>query len=266
MCFRLPAQSLHRIFCLLFLCCLLVLYCVPVSAVEPEGSESDVETPSVSEDQVPADDPVDEVPPVETPADGEEIEPSVSEPPAEVPLEGEGSGPIDSPSPESLELSETAPSVVGEMTVQAETVVLGLPEENDYPTDSPLAGGLYIECNTAELGEVLIYIPVDYQYKSFTFDETGNIVNIRSSTISGLLYRGSSTYTFRISSFSNPTYRSYNSGSSYSDLTVTSVLNTNVVFVEGNEDIPVVPDSDMQGLICIFLLGVIVLCLFMRRW
>lgn len=156
--------------------------------------------------------------------------------------------------------------VTDSLTIEAGVVTLAMPENNEYPSDSPLSGGVYIEVDTRELGEVLIYVPTDYQYRSFAFDESGNIVNIRSATITGVLYDGNTVYSVRFTSFGNPSYRLATGNYTWDDLTVTEVLNTNVVFIESNEDLPPVPDADMLSVIIVALLGVIVLCHFMKRF
>lgn len=153
------------------------------------------------------------------------------------------------------------------VTLQANTVLLAsAAEDNEYPADAPLMGGLYMEVSTSQLGDLLIYIPTDYQYRSFTKTDSGEPVNITNSTISGYSYDGSSYY-IRWSTFGTAQYRSSTGQSySYSDLDITEIKNTNVVFVESNEDLPPVPDSDTTNVILIFMMGVIILCLFMKRF
>lgn len=137
---------------------------------------------------------------------------------------------------------------------------------NDFPSDSPLAGGVYIEAVTSELGEVLIFIPSDYQFNCLTFDSSGNLFNLRASTITGFLLRGSTQYDFRLTSFNNPTYRLRSGSSSYSDLTITDITNTNVVFADGNSSLPTVVPEVLTQYILIFLVLVVVFCLFIRRF
>lgn len=122
-----------------------------------------------------------------------------------------------------------------------------------------------MQVDTQQLGELIIYVPVSNQFKSFTFAaNTETPVNITASTISGYTY-SSEDYQIRWTSFGQCQYRPYSGSYSYTDLDITSVLNTNIVFVTGPEDLPVVPDSSMLQVIIVFLLGVMVLCLFMRR-
>ena len=154
---------------------------------------------------------------------------------------------------------------VDSLTVSANQVLMSVPEDNAYPPSAPLAGGVYMQVDTQQLGELIIYVPVSNQFKSFTFAaNTETPVNITASTISGYTY-SSVDYQIRWTSFGQCQYRPYSGSYSYTDLDITSVLNTNIVFVTGPEDLPVVPDSSMLQVIIVFLLGVMVLCLFMRR-
>lgn len=154
---------------------------------------------------------------------------------------------------------------VDSLTVSANQVLMSVPEDNAYPPSAPLAGGVYMQVDTQQLGELIIYVPVSNQFKSFTFAaNTETPVNITASTISGYTY-SSEDYQIRWTSFGQCQYRPYSGSYSYTDLDITSVLNTNIVFVTGPEDLPVVPDSSMLQVIIVFLLGVMVLCLFMRR-
>lgn len=172
-----------------------------------------------------------------------------------VPVSGTGSSGSDSGS---------VVSVDG-LTVYADNVLMSVPEDNVYPSGAPLVGGLYMEVSTSQLGDILIYVPTSYQYKSFTYNTDGAPVNITSSTITGYYY-GSADYNVRWSSFGQAQYRLVSGGYSYQDLDITDVLNTNIVFVESIDDLPVVPDTDMLSVILIFLVGVIVLCLFIKRF
>lgn len=154
---------------------------------------------------------------------------------------------------------------VGSLTVQADTVLMSVPEDNIYPPSAPLAGGVYMEVQTRQLGRLIIYVPVSFQFKSFTFAaNTKTPVNITSSTITGYTY-SSTDYSIRWTSFGQCQYRPSSGSYNYTDLDIQDVLNTNIVFVEGMEDLPVVPDSSMLLIIIVFLQGVMVVCLFMRR-
>lgn len=154
---------------------------------------------------------------------------------------------------------------VESLTVQADTVLMSAPENNDYPTGAPLSGGVYMQVTTRALGELLIYVPSNYQSKAFTFESgTKEVINITSSTITAYVV-GQADYSFRWSSFGRLQYRRNSGSYSYEDVNITDILNTNIVFVESNDDLPPVPDSNMLQIIITFLLGGCLLCLFIKR-
>lgn len=137
---------------------------------------------------------------------------------------------------------------------------------NAPPADAPVSGGLYISCNSRELGETTIYLPVSWQNKCLTFDSSGNLFNLTSSTISGFAYSGSTKYQVRWSSFSAPQYRVWDSGYQYSDLTVLSVYDTNADIVDSFDEVPVVGFDSIYSYAVLGLLGVMILCLFRMRF
>ena len=154
---------------------------------------------------------------------------------------------------------------VENLTVQAETVLMSAPENNDYPSGAPLAGGVYMQVTTRALGKLLIYVPSNYQSKAFTFESgSKEVVNITSATITAYVV-DQANYSFRWSSFGRLQYRRNSGSHSYEDVNITDILNTNIVFVESNDDLPPVPDSNMLQIIITFLLGGCLLCLFIKR-
>lgn len=173
--------------------------------------------------------------------------------------------PAEDPQDPVLDPDDPAAVSAETISITTEAVYMAVPEDNVYPPSAPLMGGVYLDVDTQQLGELLIYIPTAYQYRSFTKTTAGAPVNITVSTISGYTYDGND-YNIRWSSFGRAQYRPVSGSYSYQDLDITEITNTNVVFVESIEDLPPVPDADMLSLISIFLLGVIVLCLFMRRF
>lgn len=150
------------------------------------------------------------------------------------------------------------------VVVQADQVILASDAETFALSSAPLAGGYYIDCSTSALGDVRIYVPYEYQRGSFTTNTSGDIVSLRSSTVTGLLYDGDTAYTVRWSSFGTPQYRSY-SGSSYSyyDLGVSHILDTNIQILSSDADVPLLPSSEYLLLVLILLLGVCCVCKFM---
>lgn len=155
----------------------------------------------------------------------------------------------------------------GDITVNADAVYLTSPEDEvTYAVGDVLSGGAFFEVSTDELGEVKIYVPIDYQEGSFAYDNNANLVNIRSATITGYILDGTQ-YTVRWTSFNTPQYRLVNYsgvGSSYEDLTIYSVNDTNIQIIEDDSEVPLFPDDRFVQLLILLCLGVIVVCQFMR--
>ena len=155
----------------------------------------------------------------------------------------------------------------GDITVNADAVYLTSPDEAvSYAVGDVLSGGAFFEVSTDELGDVKIYIPIDYQEGSFAYDNNGNLVNIRSATITGYILDGTQ-YTVRWTSFNTPQYRLVNYsgvGSTYEDLTISSVNDTNIQIVEDDSELPLFPDTRFVQLLILLCLGVIVVCQFMK--
>lgn len=138
--------------------------------------------------------------------------------------------------------------------------------DDTEPADPPFVGSCFITADTDVLGTVDIYIPVSYQTGYFGLDSSGSLFNVSNSTVSGVLYDSDGTeYTFRCSSWAAPQYRDY-SGSSYSyyDLGFVDVISSNVQIAE--EFPPLVPVDDIFPAVYVLIGGVIVLCLFLKRF
>lgn len=132
------------------------------------------------------------------------------------------------------------------------------------PVNAPFYGGVYISGRTRELGSVTAYIPVNYRSGYLGMTSGGNLFNSSSSSIAGIIYAGNTEYTFRISSWAEPQYRALNSGSTYYDLTFTSIDYSNAEIMD--QFPPKVPAEDILQYVPIVFMGVIVLCLFMKRF
>lgn len=155
----------------------------------------------------------------------------------------------------------------GDLTINADAVYLTSPDDAVvYSVGDVLSGGAFFEVDTDELGSVKIYIPIDYQEGSFAYDNYGNLVNIRAATITGYILDGTQ-YTVRWTSFGTPQYRLLNYsgvGSTYNDLTVETVEDTNIQIIEDDSEVPLFPDDRYVQLLILLCLGVIVLCQFMK--
>jgi len=143
------------------------------------------------------------------------------------------------------------------------------------PSNPRVSGACFIDCRTVELGRVTLYFPVTYQYDCLTYSSSGNLFNLTNSTITGFYYDsssvGDSQLAVRFTSFNEPEYRyAYENGNyisyTYDNLTITEILNTNIDIVESYDDLTIVPRHDLLLYIIISLLGVAVLCLFMKRF
>lgn len=137
--------------------------------------------------------------------------------------------------------------------------------EDSPPSDAPFYGGVYITGVTRELGSVTVYLPINYQSGYLGLTSSGNLYNVSSSSISGVLYRGNTEYDFRLSSWYSPQYRVQDSGYyQYEDLTFTSITASNAEIFDSFP--PLVSADSVLSLVPLIFLGVIVLCLFMKRF
>ena len=166
-------------------------------------------------------------------------------------------------------------SSVDSLTIEAHTVIIQQGSSSSEDTapglyaannSSPLLGGYYIDCNTSQLGELRIYVPVSYVDGYLTYTQAGNLFNLSNSTVTCTAFNGSGTqYTVRFSAFSEPEYRLFSSGGStnYQDLNVLSVTSSNIDILRENPPFPV--SQTILMIISLFIMGVIAVCLFMRR-
>lgn len=170
------------------------------------------------------------------------------------------------PETDDPENKDETPTDPKEVTINAEQVTIvdnSEPEIEPYVVpDTPIQGGYYISAATSQLGDVKIYVPVNYKADSFTFT-SGNVMSIQASTITGVMYASSGVYTIRFPSFSSPEYRTYDSGYTYADLSITDVYDTNIQILDSDPHLEV-PQYIIQ-LAVILTLGVIIICLFMKR-
>lgn len=133
----------------------------------------------------------------------------------------------------------------------------------DPPVSPRFTGCLYIIGRTSQLGEVEVYLPLTYQTGYLSWDGS-NLFNVTNSSVSGIMYSGSTEYNIRWYSWSAPEYRRSDTSYQYYDLTFTEVTSSNMVIAE---DFP--PRYDVPSLfpyIVMALLGVVILCLFIKRF
>lgn len=153
----------------------------------------------------------------------------------------------------------------GGLTIVTDSVVLAEDIAPRAVLTSPVAGGPYMEV-LSSIGNLKIYVPADYQRGSFSFFDGSNVCGIRSGTISGYAFKGSTLYQVRFPAFSDPQYRVYDSGYSYTDFSITGVNSTNIQILTSDNDLPLLPDTGQVQLIIALFLGGCLVCLFMRRF
>lgn len=79
-----------------------------------------------------------------------------------------GSGAADTIYIDNTQLLDSGSVVqVDSLTVSANQVLMSVPEDNVYPPSAPLAGGVYMQVDTQQLGELIIYVPVSYQLRLY---------------------------------------------------------------------------------------------------
>lgn len=158
----------------------------------------------------------------------------------------------------SLTISVMADDVYGldPDTLQISTEAVYLISEqqlDDFPSGAGMQTGVYMDVETSELGSIVIWVPSNYQYRSFALNESGIPVNITSSTITGYYY-GSDDYSVRWSSFGQASYRLVDgTGYTWEALTITDINGTNVDMSQ--DQYLLMPSEDMLLYIIIFLIG-----------
>lgn len=128
-----------------------------------------------------------------------------------------------------------------------------------------LQGGYYITGDSAMGSGLTFYVPADFAEGSLTYDSSGNLFNLTSSSI--YLYCADyPDYTIYASRFSGFQYRAgTGSGYQYHDLNLRYVTDTNVqILVE--DPAPVISDNTLVILIVVLLLiGISVSCILPKR-
>lgn len=137
--------------------------------------------------------------------------------------------------------------------------------DNSPPASAAMGYSAFITMDTSELGIISVQLPVNWLYGSLSWDGS-QLRNVTTSTITGYYGPDTSTQSVRWSGFSGPQYRSDDSGYwAYEDLTVLDVVSTNVHLIEDWGDITA-NQTSVLSTIQIFLVGVIVFLLFMKKF
>lgn len=129
--------------------------------------------------------------------------------------------------------------VIAVLVVFLQLMVVGVyAYGNEYPAYSTVSGGAWVECNTI-LGRGVLIIPVDYLNQSLGFTGSGyKLLNCMNSTINGIfICQNGTQYTVRATRFNYIEYVSSTGGggTTYSDLNISTIYNTNMEFVDYTE-------------------------------
>lgn len=105
---------------------------------------------------------------------------------------------------------------------------------DNFPSYIPQHGGAYIEVQSRELGTGALVFSIDKRFNVFTITgDSYDLFNMTSSTVSGTFYKTNGTsYPVRFSATSNLQYRPSTTVSTYSDLHITNITNTNCEIID----------------------------------
>lgn len=127
-----------------------------------------------------------------------------------------------------------------------------------------LAGGYYITGDSA-LGNRTFYIPADYASGSLTYDSSGHLFNLTSSTIY-LYCPDYPDYTISASRFSVFQYRTDSGyGSSYQELKLRNVSDTNVEILSASPPLSIGSAKLLVMILAVLVVGVGVFVILPRR-
>ena len=125
---------------------------------------------------------------------------------------------------------------------------------------------LYIECQTSQLGRVVIVIPMQYQLNYFS--KRGNApVNISSSTLTCRVYYGTNFanfYACRFQAWETAEYQQP-SPSTYVALNITTIYDTNYDFVTQDNPVQLKPRENTLEYVSIFLHAAALISFFFWR-
>lgn len=129
------------------------------------------------------------------------------------------------------------------------------------PPDNPLFyGSGWISGYDSNLGDIVVYFPIDRRNGTWGVDDNGYLINVSSSSISGYL-SGVYNNSVSASGFSYPRYRT--SSSSYDYVTLyLKPENSNMHIAVDNE--PFLTFDEVASYFSIFALGGVLLCCMKR--
>lgn len=171
---------------------------------------------------------------------------------------------VDSNAPTNNPVVDLSPDSIDALS-QAVSDAMAASAASEEP--SPLAavsgvsGGYYFVADCALGSSVKFWVPADFASGSIAFDGN-NLINMTNSSIYLLPDSGLASYTIYAPRFSHFQYRRDNT-SGYSDLSIRSVSDSNIDFLEDTPQ--AVPDAVFwMVLISVVILGFLILA-FLRR-
>ena len=128
-----------------------------------------------------------------------------------------------------------------------------------------LAGGYYITGDSKLGNDLTFYVPSDYAAGSLTYDSSGNLFNLTSSSVYLYCptYPDYTIYAPRFSGFQYRTDSGY--GSTYVDLNLSDVSDTNVEILEDSPSLVISSDKLLVCVLAVLVIGVAVFLIYPRR-
>ena len=119
-----------------------------------------------------------------------------------------------------------------------------------------LSGGYYITGDSALGSDITFYVPADYAEGSLTYDSSGNLFNLTSSSIY-LYCPDYPDYTIYAPRFSGFQYRpASGSGYTYVDLLLHNVSDTNVEILDDSPPPALSSDKLLVMILAVLIVGV----------
>lgn len=176
--------------------------------------------------------------------------------------------------------------VMAALVIASVMSVSALAYTDVYPENAPLMGGVYLHCMTSDVGEAIIYVPIDYKNGYITTRlNNDSLVNISGETITCYMYSGDgfgNYYDCRMESGGGFEYYTFTTELEYDVVSeqfvevpvwnwfpvgVYQILNTNIQLANnfGNNAIRQIPRPDVISIIIFAFLAIIVVLMITRK-
>jgi hypothetical protein len=142
---------------------------------------------------------------------------------------------------------------------------------DSYPSNAPFAGGAFIDVQTAQLGRVIIYVPIaNKDFQLSTLADTDTLVNITAGTINGEVFYGTNYGNQRQLRFTRYNTAEYNinttGAANWQPLTVTTIYNTNLQIADqDHEPVQLYDRNHTTTVILIILVAGVLICLLFKK-